>query len=150
DSGFQSAATFTISGSLLRHNGAVTIHGQVMDKDGGIVDGFTTVTVVDVPPILIVDNGATTRTAQEGEVVTIDLTAIDQGDDVLKSWDVDWGDGTTSHFVLDPASPNGNHITPTHVYADNGVYTISVSATDNNGSYTASGPVVTVSNVAAE
>ncbi|MFK9743655.1 hypothetical protein ACJELQ_26840, partial [Escherichia coli] len=47
-------------------------------------------------------------------------------------------------------SPNGNHITPTHVYADNGVYTIGVGATDNNGSYTAAGPVVTVSNVAAQ
>ena len=149
DSGFQTSATFVISGSLLRHDGAVTIHGQVMDKDGGVVDGFATLTVVDVPPTLIVDNNAATRTAQEGASFTLDLKATDPGDDVLKSWDVDWGDNTTSHFVLDPASPNGNHITPTHVYADNGVYTISVGATDNNGSYTASAPVVTVSNVPA-
>ncbi|MFX8926058.1 PKD domain-containing protein, partial [Acinetobacter baumannii] len=91
-----------------------------------------------------------TRTSQEGATFTLDLKATDPGDDVLKTWDVDWGDGATSHFVLDPASPNGNHITPTHVYADNGVYTIGVGATDNNGSYTAAGPVVTVSNVAAQ
>ncbi|MDO9297068.1 PKD domain-containing protein [Bradyrhizobium sp.] len=149
DSGFQNAATFTVNGSLLRHDGKVTVHGQVMDKDGGIVDGFTSITVVDVPPTLIVNNGAATGSSQEGSTFTLDLKATDPGDDVLKSWDVDWGDNTVSHFVIDPASPNGNHITPTHVYADNGVYTISVGATDNNGSYVTAGPTVTVSNVAA-
>lgn len=146
DTGFQTSATFTINGSLLLQNGLVNVRGQVMDKDGAVVDGFFSFTVVDVPPVLTV-KGATT--GQEGSTYVLDLDAHDVGKDVLKTWEVDWGDNTVSRFTVDPASPDGNRLVVNHVYADNGVYAITVKATDNNGSYQTSGPQVTVSNVAA-
>ena len=148
DSGFGAATTFAIDGALLRQSGTFTVHGQVMDKDGAIVDGFITFDVIDVPPTLIVNNNAATGSSQEGSTFTIDLKAIDPGDDDVKSWEVNWGDNTTSRYVVDPGTPNG-HISQTHVYADNGSYTITVRATDNEGSYSAAGPVVTVANVPA-
>ena len=51
---------------------------------------------------------------------------------MIESWDVNWGDGTTSHYSINPAVANSS-ISPTHVYADNGTYTISETATDGDG-----------------
>ena len=41
---------------------------------------------------------------------------------------IDWGDGT-----LAPADVSGTSVAGTHTYADNGVYTVTVSVADDDG-----------------
>jgi len=144
DTGFQSANSATVLGQYLRQDGQQIIHGQVRDEDGLVVDGYTTITVNEVPPTLTATGASTLL---EGGTYTLNLTASDPtSNDVIKSWDVNWGDGNISHYVIDPSAPNGN-ISPTHVYGDTGNYIIKTSVTDSEASYRANDVVVQVLNV---
>src|SRR5260370_24387400 len=103
-----------------------------MDEDGLVVDGYTSITVNEVPPTLTATGAPSLL---EGGTYALRLTASDPtSNDVIKSWDVNWGDGTIGHYVIDPSAPNGN-ISPTHVYGDSGIYTIKTTLTDSDATY---------------
>jgi hypothetical protein len=89
----QSSNTITIPQQYLLQSGAVTIHGQVVNSDGGTVDGYTIITVNEVPPTFVVSGASTSN---EGATYTFNLTATEPPGDVIKTWDVDWGDKTTT------------------------------------------------------
>jgi hypothetical protein len=139
-----SSSSVAVPVAFLREAGPVTVHAQIVDKDGGVTDAFTTFNVLEVPPTLIATGASGSL---EGSTYTLALSENDPGNDIIKTWTVDWGDNTTSHFTVDPTAPNAD-TTATHVYADNGVYAIKVGAIDHDGSYSANGPSVTVLNVA--
>ncbi len=144
DTGFTTANSATVPGQYLRLDGQQIIHGQVMDEDGLVVDGYTSITVNEVPPTLTATGAPSLL---EGGTYTLSLTASDPtSNDVIKSWDVNWGDGTIGHYVIDPSAPNGN-ISPTHVYGDSGKYTIKTSVTDSEATYQDSDVAVQVINV---
>jgi PKD repeat protein len=98
------------------------------------------VTVNNVAPMLTLSGNAT---ADEGGTYTLGLSSSDPGADTVGHWTVNWGDGSPAQTVVgDPSST-------THVYADNGSYTISAMATDEDGTYVAGNTVtVAVANVA--
>ncbi|WP_210349575.1 LamG-like jellyroll fold domain-containing protein [Bradyrhizobium agreste] len=143
DTALLAGSQVTVASQYLRQAGNVVVHGQVVDKDGGIADAFTTIVVNEVPPTLTVSGAAQTT---EGAKYSLDLSASDPGADMIRSWDVNWGDGSVDHVVIDPTAANGN-ATVAHVYADNGNYTVRVGATDNDGSYAAPDAPVAVVNV---
>ena len=81
----QGAGPATVPGQYLRQSGALLVHGQIVDKDGGVADAYTTITINEVPPTLTVAGAAT---ADEGAVYSLSLSATDPDADKIKWWDV--------------------------------------------------------------
>jgi hypothetical protein len=136
----------TVPGQYLMQVGQQLVDVEVRDAEGLVVDGNTLITVNKVPPTLTATGAATSN---EGATYTLNLTETDPvSSEVIESWDVNWGDGTVSHYVVNPAAPN-SAIAPTHVYLDNGSYTITETATDGDAVTYQDSPVsVQVLNVA--
>jgi len=77
-------------------------------------------------------------TGSEGSVVTFAFSATDaDGDALTYTWDL--GDGTSGSGPVPPAS---------HVYADNGIYTVSLSVSDTKGATDTKTTTATIANVA--
>src|SRR5262249_6110404 len=97
------SGTVVIPASYLRQSGQVAVHGQAIDTDGASTDAFTFITVQEVAPELTVQGASE---VDEGASYTLALSATDPGTDLIRTWSVDWGDGTIEHFTVDPQ--NGN------------------------------------------
>ena len=132
--------TSTDSGSLTpthvyADDGIYTVKLTVTDDDGGVGIDTLTVTVENAPPV--VDAGAD-QSVDEGDTVSFSGSFTDPGSGDTHTIEWDFGDTSTDLGSL----------TPTHVYADNGVYTVELTVTDNNGGVGTDTLTVTVSNVA--
>ncbi len=117
-----------------------TISATATDEDGNYAAGNTVgVTVYNVAPTLTISGAATVN---EGSVYVLNLSSTDPGVDTISSWTINWGDGI--QVVA------GNPSSVTHTYADGSAsYTISATATDEDGTYAAGNTVnITVNNVA--
>lgn len=97
-------------------------------------------TVNNVAPTLTLNGPAAIN---EGATYLLSLASSDPGADSIQSWTINWGDGVIQNV---PGNPNS----ATHVYADGpNTYTISATAIDEDGSYSAGNSVgVTVNNIA--
>ena len=104
--------------------GSFTVSLTVTDDDGGTDTVSTSVTITNVSPVV---TSATATTEAEGTPVAFTASSTDVGtaDTVTYSWT--FGDGST-----------GSGAAPNHAYADDGTYTASVIATDNDGGISAS------------
>ena len=127
--------TAIVPNAFINDNGTYVIRGVVTDQDGGQTEAFTEITVQNVEPVLSLMGAAA---AFEGVAYTLDLSAFDPGDDTIQQWTVDWGDGTVETF-------DGPVQSLTHLFRDNNVRTIAVTAIDEDGVYTAT-KTVTVLN----
>ncbi len=113
---------------------------EICDKDGGCSTYSATVHVNNVGPTV---DAAGPYSGTEGSPVTISATCTDPG--VLDApWSavVLWGDGTSDSMTV-TCSPIG----ASHVFADNGVYTITVTVTDKDGGVGTDTGTVNVANV---
>jgi VCBS repeat-containing protein len=91
-------------------------------SDGKLADGATaSVTVIDVSPQFSLT--VTPSPSNEGEVVTLEYNIFDPGHDGYTLTKIDWGDD-----IADNSS--------THIYTDNGAYTITSTFTEDNGGAT--------------
>jgi VCBS repeat-containing protein len=118
-----------------------TISATATDEDGTYAAGNTVgVTVNNVPPTLTLSGASSLN---EGSAYTLGLSAGDPGQDTISSWTIAWGDGAVQTVTGNPSSV-------THTYADGpNSYTISATATDEDGTYAAGNTVgVTVNSVA--
>ncbi|MCK6376254.1 MAG: PKD domain-containing protein, partial [Zoogloea sp.] len=124
-----------------------TIVVQATDEDGSFVLGTHGVTVNNVAPTALVGGAATVA---EGAVFALSVGAIvDPGTDTRSSYSIDWGDGSVSTFT--PAEWLAAAGSFTHVFADGAASpTISVSATDEDGSFVLGTHALSVTNVAPE
>jgi PKD repeat protein len=96
--------------------------------------------LIDAPPEA---NAGPDQVVNEGETVTFDGSA--SGDDVGISeykWDFDSSDGVNFN------PPDATGVSPTHVYGDNGVYTVTLMTVDTSGQTDIDTMLVTVVNVA--
>ncbi|MCO6046167.1 PKD domain-containing protein [Aeoliella sp. ICT_H6.2] len=144
-------------------NGTYTVTVSIADDDGGQAMQTFEVTVGNVAPMLTV---ADNQSIDEGSLLSIEnigqITDPGYNNDALStdetfSYVVDWGDGTAtdtgaatvdqvgSEGVLTLASLDGQH-----TYADNGVYTVTVTAMDDDGGVAEQTFLVNVSNVAPQ
>jgi uncharacterized delta-60 repeat protein len=116
-----------------------TISATATDEDGTFAAGSTVAVSVDnVDPTLTISG---TASVDEGDVYTLNLSLSDPGTDTITSWTINWGDG--SEVV------SGNPSSVTHTYADgDNNYTISATATDEDGTYSSNTVAVSVENVA--
>ena len=113
----------------------VVVGVQVDDQDGGVTRGNVTVTVaVNKPPTA---EAGDDQTVDEGETVLFDGTASVDEDGTIDRYEWDFGDDGT-----------GDGATTTHVYADNGTFTVVLRVFDDEGATGDATADVTVSNVA--
>lgn len=111
------------------------------DKGEGVGVDFALV-VNNVAPSVTIDPGQLTTTT-EGAAFNIKATFTDPGSADTHAAQIDWGDGESG-----PETIQGNEVTGSHRYADNGVYTVKVTVTDDDGGSQSKEFAVQVSNVA--
>jgi RHS repeat-associated protein len=85
--------------------------------------------------------------AVEGAAVTLSAAFTDSGTQDTHTATVDWGDGTTSPATITEANGQGT-VSADHVYADNGVYPVTLTVTDNSQDSATASTTATVTNVA--
>lgn len=114
--------------------GTYTATVTVTDDDAGVGTAQARVTVADRPPVA---NAGPAAQGDEGSAVSFDGSASSDpdGDALTLTWD--FGDG----------SPPVGGVTPSHVYADNGTYTVTLSVFDGALISTAT-TTATIANVA--
>ena len=133
----------TGTGSVVTHsyNLAKTYTVTLTVTDNGGVTGSTSsqVTIGDKPPVVSFTPSPTT--ANTGQTITLTISSYDP-DGTISTTRVDWGDTMTQLF-------SGAITSATHSYSSTGsstsqIFTIVVTATDNNASYTSTSSQVTI------
>jgi len=133
----------TGAGSVVTHSysPAKTYTVTLTVTDNGGVTGSTTsqVTIGDKPPVVSFTPSPTT--ANTGQSITLAISVSDP-DGSISTTRVDWGDSITQLY-------SGAITSATHSYASTGsstsqIFTIIVTATDNNASYTSTSSQVTI------
>ena len=112
----------------------------VTDDDSGVGQDTLTITVNNVAPS--VDAGSD-DTVDEGETYTGSGSFTDPGTDIWTA-NVDYGDGTGTQ----PLGLAGKTFTLSHVYADNGAFTVTVTVSDDDGGVGVDTLTVNVNNMA--
>ena len=116
--------------------GTYTVSVTVSDGDGGQDTTTGTVVVTDVAPAVTSLTGD--ATLDEGSAGTWTAAGEDAGSATGLVFAWDFGDGGSQTAVT----------TASHTYADDGVFTLAVTVTDDEGSTASSTLAVTVANVA--
>jgi len=131
--------TFTLS-HVYCDDGDYTVTVTVTDDDGGVGTDTATVTVQNVKPLV---NAGDDATIMEGDTFSGLGSFTDPGADTWTAM-VDYGDGSGEQ----PLTLNADKtFALSHVYADNGTYTVAVIVTDDDGGVGNDTVVVTVNNV---
>jgi len=112
-------------------NGEYTVTLSVTDDEGGVGTDTLVVTVLNVPPTV---NAGADQTVNEDEDVFFSGGFSDPGIDDTHAIKWDFGDGTIQAGTL----------TPTHVYPNPGIYTITLTVTDDDGGIGIDTLIVTV------
>jgi PKD repeat protein/uncharacterized membrane protein len=116
--------------------GTYTVTLTVSDTAGHVVSDTLQVTVV-AEEIFAVDAGPD-READEGSPLTFSGVITDTAGHEPYTIEWEFGDGNTA----------AGSLTPSHTYADNGVYTVTLTVTNSENQVAADSLVVTVHNVA--
>ena len=133
-SGNPSSATYVYANA-----GSYTITASATENEGTFAAASpVNVTAEVVPPTVTISGNSTVN---EDATYTLNLSATgNPSNHPITSWTINWGDGSA------PQTVSGNPSSETHVYANAGSYTITASATENEGTFAAAAPV----NVTAE
>jgi choice-of-anchor A domain-containing protein len=120
-------------------DGVYTLRLTVTDSQNTSSSDTVTVTVGNVAPAAVSATGAS---IDEGQTFASSGSFTDPGAD---SWTatVDYGDGSGAQ----PLALNGKNFDLSHLYADNGSYTVTITVTDDDGGVGTKTVVVEVSNV---
>ena len=159
-------------GHTYADNGSYTVTITLNDDDGGADEQSFNVTVSNINPVLTGTDGHIVNEGQAFNLAGLGVGVSDPGfDNPLNTADpanggeteetfldgtIDWGDGSAATPVTFNSRLSGSPGTPTvadpdhadHVYADNGVYTVSVTFADDDGESVTRQFEITVNNVA--
>jgi parallel beta-helix repeat protein len=138
-SGVTDASYAIPSSYLVDGPSSFTVHGRIIDKDGGFKDYTTVVYVNNVAPTIALYGNPT---VDEGTTYTLSLGAItDPGPDTVTNYLINWGDGTpltpltVAQVAALPSGPLGKEIT--HYYDDgpDAISQITVTLYDEDGTH---------------
>jgi PKD repeat protein len=115
------------------NHGVYTVTLMVTDDDVATAEDTCTVTVLDNPPEA---NAGPDKTIYLGTEITFDGTGSSDVDGSIAGYEWDFGDGTA----------HGSGASPSHTYANHGVYTVTLKVTDDDGSTAEDTCTVTVLN----
>jgi PKD repeat protein len=113
--------------------GSYTTTLTVTDNDGATDIASTTKTVRNNSPVAIIEDMI--KTSYVGDTVTFNAAKSRDPDGYIVAYAWDFGDGTTA-----------TGITVSHAYKDNGVYTVTLIVTDNDGATSSADVPKTVMN----
>lgn len=85
------------------------------------------------------------RLADEGAAVLLEASFTDADGGDTHTAVIDWGDSTAPETGM--VDQNTHKVTGTHVYADNGIYTVAVKVTDSNGAKGSDTLMATINNI---
>ena len=105
------------------HTGTVTL--RVTDNDGLTHTDTATVTVSNVAPAI---QAVADQTANVDDTVNVSANFTDPGTSDTHTATIDWDDEHVD--TIDPAT---SPVIGSHAYADSGVYTVTVTVTDDDG-----------------
>ena len=173
----ENAVVFFASGSgalggthTYADDGVYTVTVTVTDDDGDSDTKSFLVTVTNVSPMLTLPHG--NQAISEGQTVSfadlatftdpgfdnpLNPTVLATGNALAESFtfDINWGDGRDAVVGMSVADMNGSPsvassgtIAGSHTYADDGVYTVTITVHDDNGGSDTNTFTVTVNNVA--
>ena len=128
----------------INDNGVRNIRLRVTDTAGLSTIVTTTLSITNTAPTISVSGNAT---VDSGATYVLNLTATDPGQDTISAWTINWGDGSPAETV------SGSLISASHVYTTpGGTRSITVSGTDEDGSYPMTGGpfLVSVNNSAPD
>lgn len=136
----------TVAGAhVYPDNGPYTVTVCVKDEKDTGCDTLQVV-VANVAPVVVPGSG---KTVQEGDPVGIAVTSFfDAGAGDIHTATVTWGDGS----AVEPGTVDQmlDQVSATHVYADDGVYPVTVRVCDDDGSCNSGALSITVSNALVE
>jgi len=144
---FDGDGVFEVSGSsptashAYADNGVYAVKGRVMDQWAAYSDYSTTVTVKNVAPTAVMAGGS----AAEGSTATVSMTAA------ADASAVDMAAGLTFMFDWDndgTFDSSGPSASASHVFADNGTYSVRGRVMDKDGGFSDYATTVSVSNAA--
>lgn len=117
------------------------------DSDNRLADGAMLVFQFTMNPDGPVIAPIAPLASREGEIVTVMTAFTDAGGQTPYSATIAWGDGSLTELNLLNFSNGQGTLAATHIYADNGVYQISLTVRDAAAVATQAFTSVTVSNV---
>ena len=121
---YQDNGTYIVTVSVISDTGA--------DSSETTDTKTFTVTVNNVAPVLanVTNDSPAIGGAVEGEAVTVNADFSDAGAFDTHTASIDWGDGTETIGMVDQVAGT---VTGDHVYADGGIYEITITLTDDDG-----------------
>jgi PKD repeat protein len=120
DFGDGTNATGVIVGHIYADDGNYTVTLTVTDDDGATATTTSVETVLNRAPVAVFTESA--ETVYIGETITFNATESYDSDGVIISYFWDFGDGTNATGVI-----------VSHAYASDGVYTVTLTVTDDDG-----------------
>lgn len=135
-----STQTFSAAGAqthTFATAGTKNIAVDVVDENGTHANSGTLSTAVAVVPPALAISGP--GAVQVNGNYTLSLSAIEPAGKSISQWSINWDDGTAAQIV------SGSLSAATHTFASTGNYTVSASATDPDGTWSASTVPVAVS-----
>lgn len=137
--------TFNLS-HVYADDGTFTVGVCITDDGGAIGCASFQVVVLNVPPT--VDAGPD-QTVDEGTVVSLaPATFTDPGTLDTHTATIDWGDGSPVEAGAVSEGDGSGTVSGSHIYADDGVYSVIVTACDDDDGCDEDSLTVTVNNVA--
>jgi uncharacterized delta-60 repeat protein len=120
----------TIGGShRYSDDGTYTVTVTVLDENGAQTSESFEILVNNIAPYLSISGD---QSVSANSPYTLYLSSSDPGADTIDHWTVNWGDGNTQ-------TVNGNPSSVQHYYSVASNYTISATATDEDGTYSTGG-----------
>jgi len=115
------------------NNGNYTVTLTVKDNDGASASASSTKTVLNRPPVALFTESATK--VYTGTVIYFDASGSYDPDGTILKYFWDFGDGT-----------NGTGVVATHAYADDDIYVVTLTVTDDDGEIASTTATKTVLN----
>ena len=144
-----SSESGTVTGKhIYTDDGAYEVTITITDDDGASASDKQIVTVKNVAPSVM---AGVDQIADEGAVVNLSASTFnDPGVFDTHTAAIDWGDGIVEAGIVSkmPSESHNGTVTGKHIYADGGVYEVTITVTDDDGASTSDTQTVTVSNIA--